>query len=94
MITKRGTSGTMIYNDAFSEFAGGRHPELLGFAVREGWPEVADFNDNVIPGKAVMLATGYAELPRILAKALLKVAVQVATGLATGFRSACLFPIA
>jgi len=38
----------MIYNDAYSEFAGGRHPALLGSAVREGWPEVADFNDNVM----------------------------------------------
>ena len=38
----------MIYNDAYSAFAGGRHPELLGSKVREGWPEVADFNDNVM----------------------------------------------
>ena len=38
----------MIYNDAYSGFAGGRHPELLGSKVREGWPEVADFNDHVM----------------------------------------------
>ena len=38
----------MLYNDAYSVFAGGRHPELLGSKVREGWPEVADFNDNVM----------------------------------------------
>jgi two-component system CheB/CheR fusion protein len=38
----------MIYNDAYSIFAGGRHPQLFGSAVREGWPEVADFNDNVM----------------------------------------------
>jgi PAS domain S-box-containing protein len=38
----------MIYNDAYSVFAGGRHPKLLGSTVREGWPEVADFNDNVM----------------------------------------------
>ncbi len=38
----------MIYNDAYSIFAGGRHPKLLGSKVREGWPEVADFNDNVM----------------------------------------------
>jgi hypothetical protein len=24
------------------------HPQLLGSKVREGWPEVADFNDNVM----------------------------------------------
>jgi hypothetical protein len=29
-------------------FAGGRHPNLLGSMVREGWPEVADFNDRVM----------------------------------------------
>ena len=38
----------MIYNDAYSIFAGGRHPHLFGSKVREGWPEVADFNDNVM----------------------------------------------
>ena len=43
-----GEDGIMIYNDAYSEFAAGAHPALLGSKVREGWPEVADFNDNVM----------------------------------------------
>src|SRR5665213_3594094 len=43
-----GADGVMIYNDAYSIFAGGRHPKLLGAKVREGWPEVADFNDHVM----------------------------------------------
>jgi PAS domain S-box-containing protein len=43
-----GEDGIMIYNDAYSSFAGGRHPALLGSKVREGWPEVADFNDHVM----------------------------------------------
>lgn len=43
-----GEDGVMIYNDAYSLFAGERHPQLLGSKVREGWPEVADFNDNVM----------------------------------------------
>jgi PAS domain S-box-containing protein len=43
-----GSDGIMIYNDAYSAFAGGRHPQLLGSKVREGWPEVAAFNDNVM----------------------------------------------
>lgn len=43
-----GEDGVMIYNDAYSHFAGARHPLLLGSRVREGWPEVADFNDNVM----------------------------------------------
>lgn len=38
----------MIYNDAYSRFAGGRHPQLLDSKVREGWPGMADFNDNVM----------------------------------------------
>jgi PAS domain S-box-containing protein len=43
-----GEDGIMIYNDAYSAFAGGRHPQLLGSKVREGWAEIADFNDNVM----------------------------------------------
>lgn len=43
-----GEDGVMIYNDAYSAFAGGRHPKLLGSKVRDGWAEVADFNDNVM----------------------------------------------
>ncbi len=43
-----GEDGIMIYNDAYSSLAGGRHPRLLGSKVREGWPEVAAFNDNVM----------------------------------------------
>ena len=43
-----GEDGYMIYNDAYSVFAGGRHPQLLGSKVREGWAEIADFNDNVM----------------------------------------------
>jgi PAS domain S-box-containing protein len=43
-----GPEGVMIYNDAYSGFARERHPNLLGMNVREAWPEVADFNDNVM----------------------------------------------
>lgn len=43
-----GEDGIMIYNDAYSIFAGGRHPAIFGSKVREGWPEVADFNDNIM----------------------------------------------
>jgi PAS domain S-box-containing protein len=47
-----GPDGIMIYNDAYAEFAGRRHPSLLGAKVVEGWPEVADFNANIM--KVVM----------------------------------------
>ena len=43
-----GRAGYMVYNDAYSEFAGGRHPYLLGSPVELGWPEVADFNRHVV----------------------------------------------
>lgn len=43
-----GEDGVMLYNDAYSGFAGGRHPDLFGANVREGWAEVADFNDHVM----------------------------------------------
>ena len=43
-----GEDGVMLYNDAYSIFAGSRHPRLLGAKVRDAWPEVADFNDNVM----------------------------------------------
>ncbi|MBB3172201.1 signal transduction histidine kinase [Endobacter medicaginis] len=43
-----GIDGVMIYNDGYRKFAGPRHPGCLGAKVREAWPEIADFNDNVI----------------------------------------------
>ncbi|WP_271300163.1 GAF domain-containing hybrid sensor histidine kinase/response regulator [Sphingomonas sp. CV7422] len=43
-----GPAGVMLYNDGYSVFAGGRHPDLLGSEVRLGWPEVAEFNDHVM----------------------------------------------
>ncbi|MBA2961674.1 MULTISPECIES: ATP-binding protein [Ramlibacter] len=48
MVMLWGEDGVMIYNDAYSRFAGKRHPGLLGSKVREGWPEVAEFNDKVM----------------------------------------------
>jgi signal transduction histidine kinase/PAS domain-containing protein len=48
MVMLWGEPGVMIYNDAYSQFAGKRHPRLLGSDVRDGWPEVADFNDHVM----------------------------------------------
>jgi PAS domain S-box-containing protein len=49
MVMLWGIDGVMIYNDAYSVFAGGRHPDLLGQKVLSGgWPEVAEFNANVL----------------------------------------------
>jgi len=48
MCTLWGEDGIMIYNDAYADFAGARHPGLFGRRAREGWSEVADFIDNVL----------------------------------------------
>lgn len=48
IVTLWGELGIMIYNDAYSKFAGNRHPKLLGSEARKGWPEVAGFNDVVM----------------------------------------------
>jgi PAS domain S-box-containing protein len=48
MVMLWGRAGYMIYNDAYSIFAGGRHPYLLGVPVELGWPEVAEFNRHVV----------------------------------------------
>ncbi len=48
MVMLWGADGIMIYNDAYSIFAGSKHPQQLGMPVREGWPEVAEFNDHVM----------------------------------------------
>lgn len=48
MVMLWGPDGIMLYNDAYSVFAGGRHPRALGAPVLEGWHEVADFNRKVM----------------------------------------------
>lgn len=45
-----GEDGIMLYNDAYSGFAGGRHPELLGSKVRDERR-----------GPPVLIISGYAE---------------------------------
>jgi PAS domain S-box-containing protein len=48
MVLLWGADGIMIYNDAYADFAGSRHPHILGKPVLEGWHEVADFNRRVM----------------------------------------------
>jgi GAF domain-containing protein len=43
-----GPQGVLLYNDAYAEVAGSRHPAILGLPVREAWPEAADFNGDVL----------------------------------------------
>ncbi|MET3896678.1 PAS domain S-box-containing protein [Devosia sp. UYZn731] len=59
MVILAGARGTLIYNDAYADFAGDRHPEIFGMAAEAAWPEVSDFNRDKIEmgfrGEAVTL---------------------------------------
>ncbi len=48
MVTLWGQDGIMIYNDAYARFASKRHPTSLGAPVLEAWPEVTDFNTQIL----------------------------------------------
>jgi hypothetical protein len=48
IVTRWGEPGVMIYNDAYAAFAGKRHPHILGLDVLDAWPEVADWNRNIM----------------------------------------------
>ncbi|MFP9136889.1 PAS domain-containing protein [Devosia sp. XGJD_8] len=43
-----GDDGILVYNNAYAEFAGGRHPQIFGQPALEAWPEAADFNRDKI----------------------------------------------
>jgi signal transduction histidine kinase/CheY-like chemotaxis protein len=66
IVTLWGEDGIMIYNDGYSGFAGGRHPNLFGSRVREGWPEVADFNDNIMKVGLAGETLAYRDFPLTL----------------------------
>jgi PAS domain S-box-containing protein len=48
IVTLWGEEGILIYNDSYAQFAGARHPSLLGAHVLQGWPEAADLNRRVL----------------------------------------------
>jgi PAS domain S-box-containing protein len=48
MTIQWGEEGTLLYNDAYSEIAGARHPDLLGRTVRDSWSEVAAFRQQAL----------------------------------------------
>ncbi|MEG3085727.1 ATP-binding protein [Sphingomonas sp. PB2P12] len=43
-----GSDGVLLYNDPYAEIAGASHPGILGRPVRDAWPEIAAFNDQVL----------------------------------------------
>jgi PAS domain S-box-containing protein len=48
MVLMVGPEGYLIYNDAYAEFAGTRHPHIFAKPATEAWPEIADFNRRQI----------------------------------------------
>jgi PAS domain S-box-containing protein len=54
-----GEKRLMLYNDLYAVFAGKRHPQALGAAVRDIWPEITDINagiiDRVMAGESITL---------------------------------------
>ena len=43
-----GEHGILIYNDGYAAILGNKHPSALGCAVRDVWPEAAEFNAQVV----------------------------------------------
>jgi PAS domain S-box-containing protein len=48
MVILAGYDGILIYNDAYAEFAGNRHPSVFGMPAEAAWPEIAAFNRQKI----------------------------------------------
>ncbi|MDB5588359.1 MAG: Signal transduction histidine kinase [Devosia sp.] len=48
MVILAGYEGILIYNDAYAEFAGTRHPSVFGMPAEAAWPEIAEFNREKI----------------------------------------------
>lgn len=44
MVMMVGDDGILIYNAAYADFAGQKHPAIFGMPVLEAWPEIAEFN--------------------------------------------------
>lgn len=38
-----GEAGILVYNNAYADFAGARHPKIFGMPASEAWPEVTEF---------------------------------------------------
>ncbi|HET6805448.1 MAG TPA: HWE histidine kinase domain-containing protein [Frateuria sp.] len=66
MVMVWGPDAQLIYNDAYAEFAGGRHPYLLGLNVLAAWPEVAEFNQHVLAATLAGQALSYKDQPLVL----------------------------
>ena len=54
-----GAEGTFLYNEAYAEFLGDRHPEALGQPIAQVWPEIWDdikpLVDRAMAGETIRL---------------------------------------
>lgn len=48
MVMLMGETGVLVYNDGYAVFAGQRHPGILGKDVAVAWPEIAEFNLDIL----------------------------------------------
>lgn len=61
-----GPDGRMIYNDGYAQLSGARHPGVFGRPVIEAWPEIADFNREVLATVLGGGALSYRDQPFVL----------------------------
>lgn len=43
-----GADGVMVYNNAYADISGDKHPQMLGMKVTDVWTEAAEFNAQVV----------------------------------------------
>ena len=58
-----GADAVMIYNDGYAAICGARHPSALGSRALESWPELAEFNADVLRRTLAGESLAYADLP-------------------------------
>ncbi|MDR5817106.1 MULTISPECIES: ATP-binding protein [unclassified Caballeronia] len=64
-----GEQGTLLYNDAYAQFSGGRHPGILGMPIERAWPEAAAFNRNVVESGLRGETLSYLDIDFVLPRA-------------------------
>ncbi|MFB2550037.1 sensor histidine kinase [Ensifer soli] len=68
MVILAGPEAVLLYNDGYALIAGNRHPGCFGMSAFAAWPEVVDFNRDVVArvhaGEVVSLADQHMVLNR------------------------------
>lgn len=68
MIVLWGEQALMFYNDGYAAIAGARHPDILGKSAYEGWPEIADYNREVVTRVFAGETLSYRDLSFVLSR--------------------------